>query len=76
MAMPPLPDWRDNQGELIACTEKIKVMTENIRELFQVAQDAFEDALLIGCDEQQLRSFFQELMTSLDNPYQQKTRQK
>lgn len=69
MPMPPLPRWQDDDGGLISCTEKIKVMRENMQELYQTAQDAFEDALLMGCNEAQLRRFLAELTTALDNPY-------
>lgn len=69
MSKPEPPKWYDNQGQLISCTEKIKVMTQNMDELFQVAQDAFEDALLMGCNEQQLRAYFLELVKGVENPY-------
>lgn len=69
MALPELPIWKNDGGEVVACTEKIKVMTENMNELYQVAQDAFEDALLMGCAEQQVRDFLLELVNHLENPY-------
>ena len=50
--------------------EKIKVMNENLTELRQVAQDAFEDAVLMGCDENQVRDFLADMMRALVNPYQ------
>lgn len=34
-----------------------------------MAQDAFEDALLMGCDETQIREFLVGMMQALDNPY-------
>lgn len=71
MTMPTLPVWRDEMGETVACTEKIKVMQENMQELFQTAQDAFEDGLLMGCAENQLRDYLQQLIAGLDNPYRQ-----
>jgi hypothetical protein len=61
--------WRGPKGEVIACTEKNKVMRENLEELRQMAQDALEDAVLMGCDEEQVRSTLAELMLSLINPY-------
>jgi len=61
--------WRGPKGEVIACTEKNKVMRENLEELRQMAQDALEDAVLMGCDEEQVRSTLAELMLSLVNPY-------
>ena len=45
-------------------------MTENLNELYQIAQDAFEDALLMGCSEKQLREYFHDLIAGLENPYQ------
>ncbi|TIC83656.1 hypothetical protein [Crenobacter intestini] len=68
---PELPVWRDADGNVLACVEKIKVMRENIEELAQLAQDAFEDALLMGCAEAQIRDYLVELMRGLDNPYRQ-----
>lgn len=70
MAMPQMPKWYDDDGRIVSCTEKVKVMTENLNELYQMAQDAFEDALLMGCSEKQLREYFRELMAGLENPYQ------
>ena len=61
--------WRSPKGEVVACTEKNKVMRENLEELRQVAQDALEDAVLMGCDEQQVREVLAKLMLSLVNPY-------
>ena len=70
MAMPQMPKWYDDNGQIVSCTEKVKVMTENLNELYQIAQDAFEDALLMGCSEKQLREYFRDLMAGLENPYQ------
>jgi len=46
------------------------VLKENLEELRQVAQDAFEDALLMECDEAQIREVFRELIEGLVNPYE------
>ena len=53
----------------MSCVEKIKVLNDNYRELQQLAQDAFEDALLMECDEAQVRQALHELVDSLHNPY-------
>jgi len=37
--------------------------------LRQMAQDAFEDALLLECEENQIRAVFQEVIAGLENPY-------
>ncbi|HEY7688396.1 MAG TPA: hypothetical protein VH835_06870 [Dongiaceae bacterium] len=64
-----LPVWRQPNGEPVSCVDKIKVLNENLDELRQIAQDALEDAILIGCDEAQVREVLQRLMSSLENPY-------
>ncbi|WP_314368944.1 hypothetical protein [Neisseria cinerea] len=69
MSMPEMPKWYDDDGQIVSCTEKVKVMGENMTELYQTAQDAFEDALLMGCSERQLRDYLHTLIASLDNPY-------
>ena len=61
--------WKRPDGSVVACTEKIKVLRENIEELRQMAQDAFEDALLMECEESQIRTVFQEVISGLENPY-------
>lgn len=66
-----LPTWRTENGEIIACTEKIKVMQENIAELQQVLQDAYEDALLMDIDAQQIKHFMHTLIEQLQNPYKE-----
>ncbi len=61
--------WRSPTGDVIACVEKNKVLQENLVEIRQVCQDAFEDAVLMGCDEQQIRAVFIELMNNLESAY-------
>jgi hypothetical protein len=70
MPQPTMPKWFSDDGSPVSCTEKIKVMNQNMAELYQAAQDAFEDALLMGCSEQQLRDYLQQLVASVENPYQ------
>lgn len=61
--------WRSPKGEVIACVEKNKVLRENLEEIRQICQDALEDAVLMGCDEQQFRIVLSELIDELANPY-------
>ena len=70
MPQPTMPRWFSDDGSPVSCTEKIKVMNQNMAELYQAAQDAFEDALLMGCSEQQLRDYLQQLVAGVENPYQ------
>ncbi len=69
--MTPNPQtiWRSPTGEVVACVEKNKVMSENMEEIRQICQDALEDAVLMGCDEQQFRAVLTELINDLENPY-------
>ena len=64
-----LPVWRQPDGEPVSCAEKIKVLNENLEEIEELAQDALEDAILMGCDEEQVRQVLQRLVEGLDNPY-------
>ncbi len=61
--------WLTPAGEPVSCLEKLKVLTENLVELRQMAQDALEDAILMGCDEAQTRHVLAALMAGLENPY-------
>lgn len=57
--------WCSPQGKVIACVEKNKVMHENLAEIQQVCQDALDDAVLMGCDEQQVLAVLGELVRGL-----------
>ena len=69
MPMPEMPKWYGDDGSIVSCTEKVKVMNENMSELFQLAQDAFEDALLMGCSETQLSEYLAALVAGVDFPF-------
>lgn len=61
--------WRTTDGQPVSCEEKLKILDENLAELRQMCQDAFEDALLMDCDEDQIRKVFLSMIETLDNPY-------
>ena len=61
--------WLDDKGEPVSCVEKLKVLTETLGELQQAAQDALEDAILMGCREDQVRDVLRGLVDRLENPY-------
>lgn len=63
------PKWVRDDGSIVSCTEKVKVMTENFDELKQIAQDALEDGLLMEVSEAQMREALHGLVDSLINPY-------
>jgi hypothetical protein len=64
-----LPVWLTPEGEPVSCIDKIKVLNENLEEIRGLAQDAFEDAVLMGCDESQFREVIKKLSEAIVNPY-------
>jgi hypothetical protein len=64
-----IPAWRTPEGEPLSCIEKIKVLNENLEEIQAMAQDALEDAILMGADEEQFRTVIRKLAEGLINPY-------
>jgi len=65
LPLKPLPVWKTPKGEPLSCIEKIKVLNQNVTEIEQLARDALEDAVLMGCDEAQVRSVLHELVNRL-----------
>jgi hypothetical protein len=63
------PVWHTPEGDPVSCIEKIKVLNENLAELRGLAQDALEDGVLMGCDEEQLREVLTGIVAGLVNPY-------
>ena len=63
------PVWRSPSGEVVSCVEKLKVLRENLDEIRQMCQDALEDAVLMGCDENQFKHVLEQIVRALDNPY-------
>ncbi|MBX7146099.1 MAG: hypothetical protein K1X44_02185 [Alphaproteobacteria bacterium] len=66
----PRIQWRQADGQLIACKEKIKMLQENLDEFNVMMRDLFDDALIMGCDEQQIRDILHQAIDQLSNPYQ------
>ncbi len=63
------PIWRQPDGQPVSCREKLKVLDENLEEIRELAQDALEDGILMGCDEAQIRDVMRQLLRDLVNPY-------
>jgi hypothetical protein len=66
------PIWIREDKSIISCTEKIKVMKENFNELKQLAQDAFEDGLLMEVSDEQLKKTLHKLVDELRSPIKKK----
>ncbi len=60
--------WPQPDGAPVSCREKLKTLAENHAELAQVAQDAFEDAILMGVDESAMRAILSDLVQGLRSP--------
>lgn len=68
MIPPPPTQWPGLDGNAVGCREKLRVLAENYAELAQVLQDAFEDAVLMGVDEQAMRRILAEMLEGLESP--------
>lgn len=67
--IPPPPDtWPGIDGSSLSCREKLKMLAENHAELAQSLQDAFEDAVLMGVDEQAMRRILVGMVEGLESP--------
>jgi hypothetical protein len=64
-----LPIWRRDDGSVVSCVEKVKVMRENFEEIQQIIKDAFEDGLLLEVSEAQMREALHRLVDQLINSY-------
>lgn len=63
--------WPQPDGAPVSCTEKLVVLRENWEELRDVMRDAFEDAVLMGVDEGEMRRMIAEMAASLVRPGEQ-----
>lgn len=64
------PTWRQADGKPVSCLEKIKVLNQNIQEIENLAADALEDGVLMGCDPDQIKQALHELIEGLAVPRQ------
>jgi hypothetical protein len=64
-----LPTWRTPAGEPVSCLDKVKVLNENLEEILALAQEALEDAVLMGADEQQFKNVLRSIAELIENPY-------
>ena len=67
--IPPAPShWPGLDGNSVGCREKLKMLAENYAEVAQVLQDAFEDAILMGVEEQAMRQILADVVAGLVSP--------
>lgn len=65
---PPPKLWPQEDGTPVSCREKLRVLEENHTELVQTLRDAFEDAVLMGVDEQAMRRILADAVAGLESP--------
>ena len=58
--------WIDKNHKIISCEETNKVLNENFIEVSSVLQNAFDDAILIGCDEDDFKKKIINLIKSIE----------
>ena len=68
MIPPPPTNWPGLDGNAVGCREKLKMLAENYTGVSQVLHDAFEDATLMGVDEQGMRQVSADIVAGLDSP--------
>jgi uncharacterized protein (UPF0335 family) len=67
--MIPAPKtWPQPDGAPVSCREKLRMLEENHEELAQALRDAFEDAVLMGVDEQAMRRILTGMVEALESP--------
>lgn len=64
----PTITWTQPDGTPVSCAEKIALLNDNLNLLRQECQDVLEDALLMGCDEKQVRDVLHEVVDTIVNP--------
>ena len=65
-----LPEtWLGPDGEPVSCVDKLALLNENLEELHEMAQEALEDAVVMGCDEKQVRQVLADLIAALEKPF-------
>ena len=61
--------WVDKNKKVISCDESNKILNENFYEVKNIIQNSFDDAILMGCDEndfkKKVRLFIDELKFSI-----------
>ena len=57
--------WIDKDKKIISCIETNKVLNENFIEVHNVLQNAFDDGILMGCDENDFKKKLKMLVNEL-----------
>ncbi|QCE33533.1 DUF2155 domain-containing protein [Acetobacteraceae bacterium] len=63
--IPPNFTWRDENGDKLECSEKLRLLHENEMELTQMTQDVFEDGLAMGVSKENMNEAMKKLLLYL-----------
>ncbi len=58
--------WIDKNNKVISCEETNKVLNENLSEIISTLQNSFDDAILLGCDENDFKKKINKLLDGLE----------
>ena len=58
--------WYSKDRKIISCDETNKVLNENHSEVHNLIQNAFDDAILMGCDEEDIKEKIINLVNNLE----------
>lgn len=58
-------NWIGRDGMPMTCEEKIGLLNDNLQEIHELCQYAFEEAMQMGCSEEFLRIVLQDMVASL-----------
>ena len=58
--------WRAKDNKIISCDETNKVLNESHSEVHNLIQNAFDDAILMGCDEEDIKEKIINLVNNLE----------
>ena len=58
--------WRAKDNKIISCDETNKVLNENYNEIKNVIQNAYDDAVLIDCDEKDFKNKIVDLVDKIE----------
>jgi hypothetical protein len=61
--------WQTPQGGVVSCAEKLKVLEQNLAEFKALALDFLEDAVLMGCDADQVRDVLHDELDAIEVRY-------
>ena len=58
--------WRAKNNKIISCDETNKVLNENYNEIKSLIQCAFDDAVLMDCEEKDFKNKIVDLVNSIE----------